>query len=114
MSREIDCPVRNMKLDDKECILVQFKNERKKPVQVAFQAWLKNKDNVQINNEVIIKWPIDVDVLCAKAMEKKQKTMKADQWQDLVVKILAIGKWTDMAQQAKNIEKFGIANPTRE
>lgn len=86
-----------LKLNDKECLLndkecLEICNERKKPVQVGFQAWLQNKENIanDLNKEVIIKWPINTDILCAKSMERKLNC-KGLQWRSLVVKILAIG-----------------------
>lgn len=87
---------KNLKLNDSQCLLVQFRNERKKPIQVGFQAWLKdkniNKEDI-INKEVIIHWPLEIDIVCAKSMERKLKNRKEDQdkWQDLPVKIISFG-----------------------
>lgn len=80
-------------LSDKECILVEFCNEKKKPVQVGFQAWLQDKENVanNINKQVIIKWPVNVNVVCARAMERKLAKCNRLEWKSLVVTILAIG-----------------------
>ncbi|XP_077265713.1 uncharacterized protein LOC143899350 isoform X3 [Temnothorax americanus] len=37
-----------------------------------------------------------------------------DRWEDLVVKVRAVGEWTVMCQQANNIQKYGVANPSKE
>lgn len=82
-----------IKLSDHECVLVQFINERRKPVQVGFQAWLKNKENIDFNNivdkEVVIQWPLQTEIRCAKTMQRILKNH--DRWEDLVVKVRAIG-----------------------
>lgn len=92
MSCEETQSYKNLKLDDSQCLLVQFLNERKKPIQVGFQVWLKDK-NINKEEIVIIHWPIDIDIVCAKSMERKLKNRKVDQdkWQDLPVKIIFFG-----------------------
>lgn len=84
---------KNLELHDSECLLLQFRNERKKPIQIGFQAWLKDVNNItdKINKEVIIHWPDEIDIMCAKAMKKKLKSRLEDKWIDIPVKILAIG-----------------------
>lgn len=83
-------------LSDEKCLVVQFIHERKKPVQVGFQAWLKEeifKENADlshlINSEVTIRWPKE-DVKCAKVMNKIIKK-KGIVWEDLVVRIRSVG-----------------------
>ncbi|XP_029168414.1 uncharacterized protein DDB_G0288739-like [Nylanderia fulva] len=106
------------KLSDEKCLVVQFINERHKPVQVGFQAWLK-KENTEsdlshlLNSEVIIRWPVAEDIKCAKMMEKMIKK-KNITWEDLVVRVRSLGIFTDMCQHVKNIELFGVPNPSRE
>ena len=83
-------------LSDDKCLVVQFINERKKPVQVGFQAWLKEeiKENADLNNlinsEVIIQWPKREDIKCARMMEKILKK-KNVVWENLVVKVRSVG-----------------------
>ncbi|XP_071652555.1 uncharacterized protein [Temnothorax longispinosus] len=105
-----------IKLNDRECVLVQFINERKTPVQVGFQAWLKDKENMDFANivdtEVIIRWPVKIEIRCAKTMTRVLQNH--DRWKDLVVKVRAVGEWTVMCQQANNIQKYGVANPSKE
>lgn len=76
-------------------MLVQFRNEQKKSIQVGFQAWLKDKNinKDEINKEVIIHWSLEIDIECAKSMERKLKNRKKDQdkWQDLPIKIIYFG-----------------------
>lgn len=84
----------HVKLNDKECVLVQFYNERKKPVQVGFQAWLEDKENDindVINKEMLIKWPLNVDIVSAKSMQRKLRNHKSEEWKFLVVKVIAVG-----------------------
>lgn len=89
---------RDVKLQNAKCLLLQFNNEHKKPIQIGFQAWLKyNMDAAKqeiLNKEVIIHWPLDVDITSAKRMEKKLRNrihQDKDKWTDLPVKILAVG-----------------------
>ncbi|XP_046392276.1 uncharacterized protein LOC124160467 [Ischnura elegans] len=112
MSREGEIPA--TPLSDRECLLVQFVHERKKPVQVAFQAWVKDRSldlKKAVESEIVIRWPCEVDVVCAKLMERKLRNCV--NWQDLVVKVRAVGEWTDMCRQASSIKKFGVPNPTK-
>ncbi|XP_071580898.1 uncharacterized protein [Temnothorax nylanderi] len=106
------------KLSDEKCLVVQFINERQKPVQVGFQAWLKErntKSNLHhlLDSEVIIRWPIKEDIKCARMMEKILKK-KDIIWEDLVVRVRSVGTFIDMCQHVKNIELFGVPNPSRE
>lgn len=88
---------RDLKLQDAKCLFLQFNNERKKPIQIGFQAWLKDEmqstPETLIKKEVIIHWPLNVDIMSAKGMQKKLKNRMQDQdkWMDLPVKILAVG-----------------------
>lgn len=88
---------KDLKLSDSQCLLVQFRNERKKPIQIGFQAWLKDNKNINlqeiVDKEMINHWLLEVDIVCAKSMEKKLKNRKVDQdkWQDLPVKIISFG-----------------------
>ncbi|XP_046398223.1 uncharacterized protein LOC124165029 [Ischnura elegans] len=112
MSHEGEIPA--TPLSDRECLLVQFVHERKKPVQVAFQAWVKDRSldlKKAVESEIVIRWPCEVDVVCAKLMERKLRNCV--NWQDLVVKVRAVGEWTDMCRQASSIKKFGVPNPTK-
>lgn len=105
------------KLSDDKCLVVEFINERQKPVQVGFQAWLKEEDKSDLhhllNSEVIIRWPIKEDIKCARMMEKILKK-KDIIWEDLIVRVRSVGTFTDMCQHVKNIEFFGVPNPSRE
>lgn len=53
----------------------------------------RNQENVanDINKEVLINWPVNVDIVSAKCMERKLSNCKADEWKILLVKILAVG-----------------------
>jgi len=90
----IKCAV-DTKLSDEKCLVVQFINERHKPVQVGFQAWLKKEKTESdlshlLNSEVIIRWPVGEDIKCARTMEKMIKK-KNITWEDLVVKVRSLG-----------------------
>lgn len=71
-----------------------FSNEKKKPIQVGFQAWLIDKENAIndiIDKEVLIKWPSNMDIVSAKAMERKLTKHKSEEWKYSVVKVIAAG-----------------------
>lgn len=62
-------------------------------MQVGFQAWLKDKENIDLANivdtEVIIRWPLEKEIRCAKTMTRVLQNH--DRWEDLVVKVRAVG-----------------------
>lgn len=95
MSCENTKSCRDLKLQDTKCMLLQFSNERKKLVQIGFQAWLKDHMNTEeyklVNTEVVIHWLLVVDIMSAKPMQKKLQSRNNDKWVDLPVKVLAVG-----------------------
>lgn len=81
-------------LNDAKCCVVQFQNERKKPIQVGFQVWFgEEKENdleKYINKDISTYWPFDTDINCAKKLERLLKRTKP-KWVLTVVKLLSLG-----------------------
>lgn len=79
-----------VKLSDAKCFIAQFVNEHKKPLQVGFQAWLKNEADLTSGEKVITYWP-DIDPQCAKKMEQLLKASKPPAFRERVVLIRSYG-----------------------
>lgn len=78
-------------ISDSECVLAQFVREKNVHVQVGFQAWLENRDDLESDKEVAILWPKNVIPLRAKSMKKLMTVHPKPIFHRRVIKILSHG-----------------------
>ncbi|CAL1671907.1 unnamed protein product [Lasius platythorax] len=102
-------------MNDDNCVLCEFHNEGDS-VAVGYREWFLDEINdealddiIKRETEIKMRWPM-IDIGSSNVMKKR---LKMCEWQEVVAKIFAYGKWADMCKLRINLEKYGVVNPTK-
>ncbi|CAL1671906.1 unnamed protein product [Lasius platythorax] len=103
-------------MNDDNCVLCEFHNEGDS-VAVGYREWFLDEINdealddiIKRETEIKMRWPM-IDIGSSNVMKKR---LKMCEWQEVVAKIFAYGKWADMCKLRINLEKYGVTTKTKQ
>ncbi|XP_043270754.1 uncharacterized protein [Venturia canescens] len=104
-------------MDDNRCVVIEFVNEENE-IGVGYRDWLLPKqltdaelqEKIDCEEEIKTIWP-NCEIGPSNKMKKR---LLGCEWEEYVVKVMAFGKWTEMCDVRKNIEKYGVCNVSRD